>query len=351
MNEKKIKKLIEYRRVSTLKQKVKNTIKRQEILNKKFLEDKKGEYVVEKAFIDDGRSGFKSNEKERPEYHQMIQFLENNTEIYGVIVLEIDRLGRDSSEMMRFKDKAIELKKCVIESVSGMIYTFDTPMQEFIFENMSSLSSFIGKRLKNKLQFMRKIAQKEHPEKFGRPKKEIPEKLKEKMIHWYKIQNHGFKKISDLIKAEDLEEYPDWFQRKYPKGFGTPKKIENKEGEIIKEKKFYLSPATIGKRLKEWDVKIRKINDKEGFIYFLKSKNDLIKIGFSVDYPKRINDLQNSSPIELELLGIIIGTQKKEEMLHNRFKKYRSHGEWFYLNKDILKYIDQNNIELEKGSE
>ena len=54
---------IEYRRVSTLKQKDKCTIKRQELLNSKFMEYNKNRYKVEKLFVDDGRSGFKSGKE------------------------------------------------------------------------------------------------------------------------------------------------------------------------------------------------------------------------------------------------------------------------------------------------
>lgn len=258
--EKKIKKLIEYRRVSTLTQREKNTIKRQEILNKKFLEMNKDKYIIEKVFIDNGISGFKTGETDRPGYYNLIEYLENHDEVDGILVLEIDRLGRNSSELMKFKEKAKKLNKIVIEAVSGMIYAFETPLQEFIFENMSSISSFIGKRLKNKLQFMRKVEYNLHPEKFGRPKKEIPQKLKEKMIHWYKIQKNGFKRISNLIMVENISQYPDWFQRKYPKGFGKPELVEQEDGKFIREKKFYLSSVSVGHRLKEWGIKIKEVN-------------------------------------------------------------------------------------------
>ncbi len=250
--------LVEYRRVSTLKQKEKNTIKRQEILNQKFIEMKDGKYEVVKVFVDDGKSGFKSEKKDRPNYNKMVKYIEENEQIDGVLVLEIDRLGRDSSELMKFKEKIKELKKCVVEAISGMVYTFLNPMQEFIFENMSSLSSFIGKRLKNKLQFMRKIAYKEHPEKFGRPKKNIPEKLKNKIIHWYKIQKNGFSRISKLIQTENFNDYPE-LQNEYI-GFG---KITKKEKELGK-KRFYLSASSVGNYLRKWNIKIRPINKNYG---------------------------------------------------------------------------------------
>lgn len=98
----------------------------------------------------------------------------------------------------------------------------------------------------------------EHPERFGRPIKEIPEKLKNKMIYWYQIQENGFSKISKFIQFENIEEYPDWFKRKYI-GFG---KTTDREKEQKKER-FYLCPATIGTRLREWDVQIREFYGKE----------------------------------------------------------------------------------------
>jgi len=244
---------VEYRRVSTLKQRDKCTIKRQELLNNKFMEYNKGKFTTEKLFVDDGHSGFKANKEERPDYHNMIKYLENNEHIDGVFTLKIDRLGRDTQELINFKEHIKKLKKYILLGESGLLIKFETPMDDLIFDIQAGISSYVGKSIINKMQFMRRVEYDEHPEKFGRPKKEIPENLKEKIIHWYKKQKLGFKLISNLILAEDIKKYPDWFQRKYI-GFGKTTKEEKQN----RKKRFYLSPVTIGVRLKEWNIEIRK---------------------------------------------------------------------------------------------
>jgi len=250
---KKVLTLVEYRRVSTASQKEKCTIRRQEILNTKFLEYNVSRFKVKKTFIDDGRSGFKNSEIERPEYNNMLSYVQNNENIDGFLALRVDRLGRDTKELVDFKYKIKGLERCIVLAESGLVLWFETPMDDLIFDIQAGISNYVGKSIINKMQFMRKIAYEENPETFGRPPKEIPEKLKNKMIHWYKIQKDGFHRISKLIQTENIKEYPDWFQREYI-GFGKLS-IQEKER---KKKRFYLSPATIGKRLKEWNVKINK---------------------------------------------------------------------------------------------
>jgi len=250
---KKVLTLVEYRRVSTSSQKEKCTIRRQEILNSKFLEFNVNRFKVEKSFVDDGRSGFKNSESDRPDYNNMLTYVQNNENIDGFLALRIDRLGRDTKELVDFKYKIKELKRCVVLAESGLVLWFETPMDDLIFDIQAGISNYVGRSIINKMQFMRKIKYDEHPEIFGRPKKEVPEKLKNKIIHWYKIQKNGFHRISKLIQTENIKEYPDWFQREYIR-FGKTTEEDKKNG----KKRFYLSPATIGKRLRKWEIKIRE---------------------------------------------------------------------------------------------
>jgi len=255
--------LDEYRRVSTPGQKEKCTIRRQEILNNKFLEYNINRFKVEKTFIDEGRSAFKTELGDRPAYDEMLIHLQNNENIDGILALRIDRLGRDTKELIDFKYKIKKLKRCIVLAESGLVLWFENPMDDLIFDMQAGISNYVGQSIITKMQFMRKLAYEETPEIFGRPSKEIPEKLKNKMIHWYKIQKAGFHRISKLIETEDIKNYPDWFQREYI-GFGKTS-VQEKEK---KKKRFCLSPATIGKRLRDWNVEISKpkgskINDKE----------------------------------------------------------------------------------------
>ena len=84
---------------------------------------------------------------------------------------------------------------------------------------------------------------------------------------------------------------------------------------------------------------------KESFnyVYFIKSENNLVKIGKTCDINDRFHNLKNASPCKLYLLGYQRGSGKKEKELHKRFEKYHHHGEWFELSEEILKYIEKQD--------
>lgn len=250
INKKKVKKLnlFEYRRVSTETQKRNITIEIQEILNREYRE--RNDFNVEKVFIDDGKSGYKHDELNRPDYNRMWKELIERPDVDGIFSYDLTRLGRDSEELIRLRKLLKNNNKIlVLTSYDINLDTFDG---EFIYNFRAILSEYFGKIIKNRLQVARMIEYKAHPERFGRPKIEIPDKLKKKILHWYQVQQVGFSTISKLIQVENIKKYPDWFQRMYI-GFG---KTTEKEKES-REKRFYLSPQTVGDRLKEWKVKIR----------------------------------------------------------------------------------------------
>lgn len=69
-----------------------------------------------------------------------------------------------------------------------------------------------------------------------------------------------------------------------------------------------------------------------GIIYFIQSGDDgPIKIGRCKSglAEKRLADLQIGNPVELSLLGTIIGDRTTEMSLHGRFARLRVRGEWF----------------------
>jgi len=80
-------------------------------------------------------------------------------------------------------------------------------------------------------------------------------------------------------------------------------------------------------------------------VYFIK-QNDYIKIGFTNNFNKRLNQLQVSSPVKLEVLGIIKGTKEDECNYHKMFSKYYSNGEWFIYNEELISHIDKLDKEL-----
>lgn len=80
-----------------------------------------------------------------------------------------------------------------------------------------------------------------------------------------------------------------------------------------------------------------------GITYFIQGEQTkLVKIGKTRDSCpcKRCLSCQTGSPDKLIVLGFLVGDKEKE--LHNRFKMFWSHGEWFYPEPELLEFIRQN---------
>jgi len=80
-------------------------------------------------------------------------------------------------------------------------------------------------------------------------------------------------------------------------------------------------------------------------VYFIK-QNEFVKIGYTNRFKSRLIQLQTSSPVKLEVLGIVKGDIEDEKKYHNLFKEYSSNGEWFHYNQHIQKFIDNLDKEL-----
>lgn len=78
-------------------------------------------------------------------------------------------------------------------------------------------------------------------------------------------------------------------------------------------------------------------------IYFLTGIEDnrnLVKIGHtSGPIGKRVAQLQTGSPSTLGLVLAIEGDRSDEAELHSRFRRYQSHGEWFFPGPEIVEFI------------
>lgn len=98
-------------------------------------------------------------------------------------------------------------------------------------------------------------------------------------------------------------------------------------------------PSDLRRQLAEAAQSLKQRTQKETCIYFIQAENRGIKIGITNNIQNRLKDLKASSPLELNLLGTIKGTLKKESKIHQKFKKYKIHTEWFHVDKEILAYI------------
>ena len=78
-------------------------------------------------------------------------------------------------------------------------------------------------------------------------------------------------------------------------------------------------------------------------IYFIQGETTRrIKIGFTARFiHSRISALQIGSPDKLIFLGARPGDEQMEYELHNKFRNYYSHGEWFYESDPLNQYIKQ----------
>ena len=83
---------------------------------------------------------------------------------------------------------------------------------------------------------------------------------------------------------------------------------------------------------------IKNTTLNKGFVYLIKSKNGDIKIGKAKNVKQRIKELQIGSAEKLSLIKAyyLNDYSQFETMLHRKFKKYNTQGEWFAIDKDVL---------------
>jgi hypothetical protein len=82
---------------------------------------------------------------------------------------------------------------------------------------------------------------------------------------------------------------------------------------------------------------------KEKMMYFVANSEKVEgKIGTSSDPEQRFSQLQIGNSAKLDLMGIMNGDKKTETDIRNKFKKYHIRGEWYKLNDEIIKFIQDN---------
>ena len=84
------------------------------------------------------------------------------------------------------------------------------------------------------------------------------------------------------------------------------------------------------------------------YVYFIQSREGPIKIGYSTDPKRRIASIDSANHSDLEVIGIVRGTEELEAQIHADLSRYRKCGEWFEPTSGLLEYIQ--NILGELGS-
>ena len=88
------------------------------------------------------------------------------------------------------------------------------------------------------------------------------------------------------------------------------------------------------------DRRQRDEKSKLSHLYAIRAEvTGLVKIGQSVDVPRRFIDLQNASPDRLCVLGVAEAQGFRERYLHKILHEHRLHGEWFSAH--VTKGIEQ----------
>ncbi len=82
------------------------------------------------------------------------------------------------------------------------------------------------------------------------------------------------------------------------------------------------------------------MNDPIPLVYFLHAEHtNLVKIGWTADLNRRLDQLQTGCPHKLRLLGVHIGPRKVEMVYHRDFAVYRQQGEWFLLTREMRRFV------------
>ncbi|WP_036010565.1 GIY-YIG nuclease family protein [Bradyrhizobium yuanmingense] len=80
---------------------------------------------------------------------------------------------------------------------------------------------------------------------------------------------------------------------------------------------------------------------EETFIYLVRA-GEFVKIGQSIRWKERLEEIQIGSPYTIVPLLVLVGEPSLERRLHNRFRRDHFRGEWFHFGPAIRAYIKEN---------
>ena len=141
----------------------------------------------------------------------------------------------------------------------------------------------------------------------------------------YQINPRGtkvFKDDIDIFDYDYLNKFKEFreFQNKKPKKKTQPKETPNPPEE----------------------PKPEETKSKEGFVYYIQEEMDgNIKIGWSEDPIKRLQQHQTSNSSELRMLVYVKGSPDYEKEIHRKFQTSKTTGEWFKPDKRLLVHIEK----------
>ena len=107
---------------------------------------------------------------------------------------------------------------------------------------------------------------------------------------------------------------------------------------ILRENKNKLTGKVIFNNIEKNYFK----GDSKGYVYFIKIEGqNYVKIGVSVNPPKRKMSLQTKMPFELKIINQLETSNPYglEHKLHDIYSEMRTNGEWFNLNESLIDEI------------
>ena len=137
------------------------------------------------------------------------------------------------------------------------------------------------------------------------------------------------------------------FQGLVPKLLKTDKILSREEWINLKRQidNYYLN--TNDWEIEEINKRIARnesgnIPERNGYVYLIKSENELYKIGRTINVKTRFKDHERKFPLEIKLLHYIPSKSyvKAENYLHDKYKEYRMNDEeWFNLPGDEVQWL------------
>ena len=84
---------------------------------------------------------------------------------------------------------------------------------------------------------------------------------------------------------------------------------------------------------------VKQTQNGRSFVYLMKAGRR-IKIGFSTQVDKRLQQLSTASSRPIRLIAVVPGGQQLEKELHSRFRHLWTHVEWFEDKRhEIVRYV------------
>lgn len=89
-------------------------------------------------------------------------------------------------------------------------------------------------------------------------------------------------------------------------------------------------------------LKKLKNNNFNGYVYFIQCHNShFMKVGYTKDIKARLQIIQSNNPEKIDILNIIMGTEKLETQIHHQLIKYKIRGEWYYPKEEVINLMNQ----------